>query len=387
MNMDQLNATWKEASFLPPMSTKPNQKEITRHRQEANEQTNSNFPIFQSTTMATDTDKTSLQDQQNHTDAAKEAKQQEYNHLVSTHEHQNTENNIPEYQKNEYKKYFQNGSSLQNNNFVPEKNNFAKQIKCPKLAPTNVSSYKSINMVTNEFIPEALGYILGYGLTGKGSKDSSKVLNRMGLAGKETDRVLGSNYFVKMENPCSYYTSVEKCKGKDAYFYVRNVPQGWPKGLLGSGLIEDAIDLAPDDLIQSFYGNGKFSTKCKQRTLPVGNSINDSSKQFANRTEYLEHGQKCIKKCKKKNKHGYSNCVKDCARGFFLETRCTPDNASYTYHNQEYFTNRDEQDEQEKKKMTFRYTTRIIIIIILISILFIIAITLIIAFLRPIYLI
>ena len=368
MNIEQLNAAWNEASLIPSLSTKTNQTQIARHRKEANEKTKSNFPIFQSTIKATDTDKSNLQDQQNNTDAIKDEKQQEYNHLVSTHKDRNQENNIPEYQKDKYKKYFQNNSPLKDNNFIPEKNNLAKQIKCPKLAPTNISSYKSIDMVTNEFIPEALGYIIGYGLTGKGSNDSSKVLNRMGLAGKETDRVLGSNYFVKMENPCSYHTSVDNCKGKDAYFYVRNVPQGWPKSLLGAGLLEDAMDLAPDDLIQSFYGNGKFSTKCKQRTLPVGNSINDSTKQFSNRTEYLKHGQKCIEKCKKTNKHGYPNCVKDCAKGFFLETRCTPDKDSYKYHNKEYFTLRSEEEEEERKKMTFRNLKNVCFLIILLLI-------------------
>lgn len=341
MNQKKLQSIWNEASFFPPMSTTTNQKEIQKNRIVSNQQLNSNFDIYNTTEATTKNDSSSMGDIQKKSDQSRQDQKNESTKLNEKYaqKKEDEHNNIPEYNKSEYQVYFEKNKHLRDGNFIPEHNNFAKQVKCPKLTKPKVDSYESISLITTDFIPEALGYIVGYNFSAQGSNNSSHILNRMGFTGGETDRVLGSNYFVKMNNPCSMTTSSEECKGKDAYFYVRNVPLKSPRGLLSTGLIEDIADLVPDELIRSFYGSGKFTTKCKSRNLPVGNSINDVSKQFVNRHVYLEQANLCTKHCEdnRSDSTKFTNCLKDCSRGFFLEKRCTPDTEIYKYDNIEYF--------------------------------------------------
>ena len=77
-----------------------------------------------------------------------------------------------------------------------------KQIQCPTLAPTKVSTLESIPFVFGTAIPETLGYISGYNFTGLGSNDPddgglSGFGQKAGLSGgySKSKIVLGFNYF------------------------------------------------------------------------------------------------------------------------------------------------------------------------------------------------
>jgi len=98
---------------------------------------------------------------------------------------------------------------------------------------------------------------------------------------------LGNNFFVK-SGWCDKKKSVDECKGKDRWIYVRNIPTGKApctdsfgihlpgtvfKGLI-PGLVEDLVDINPITIFNSLLGTGGFSSTCTKRTLPVGPSNN-----------------------------------------------------------------------------------------------------------------
>lgn len=231
---------------------------------------------------------------------------------------------------------------MQDGNFVPETSSILKQVKCPRTAKSKYGKYKSIPFVIEEMIPEALGYVLGYGFTGRGSNDSRYVLQRMGVTGKYDDRVLGYNYFVDTNTTCSQIGSDKECAGKKNWMYVRSVPTMDNKGLWIGGMLEDISDLNPTDMLEALWGKGKFSGKCKKRTLPVGSNLLNNSKKFNSRKDYLENAKTCISNCKNKYQNEsrsylISNCYKKCSEGYFLETKCTATDDKYKYGDKEYF--------------------------------------------------
>lgn len=130
---------------------------------------------------------------------------------------------------------------------------FIKNVKTPKAL--GVSS--SPNMMT---IPTNVDAITKY----------------TGYLSKEPE--MGSNYFVK-SGYCDTELSVDECKGKEKWMYVRNIPTGiipctniktGSKGLI-SGILEDINDINPFEIAMNTMGNGSaVSRKCVLRTEKVG---------------------------------------------------------------------------------------------------------------------
>jgi len=226
-------------------------------------------------------------------------------------------------------------------NFVPERSTIMRQLKCPTMAKTKYGGYDALSFVTGTLIPESLGYMVGYAITGQGENTSKKATDRMGFTGVYGDRVLGYNYFVdpnKSHLPaCSTTTSSTECQGKPNWMYLRNVPTSEPKGTATGAILEDIVDLNPAKLLGAFWGSGDLSSTCKKRTLPVGSSIDDPSKQNASRKAYLRKGAKCIASCKQ-DSGNYSNCIKSCSAGWWLENHCTSASEVYEYGFKEYFS-------------------------------------------------
>ena len=93
---------------------------------------------------------------------------------------------------------------------------------------------------------------------------------------------LGNNFFLK-SGKCSTGTStVEKCRGKDRYLFVRNIPTGnipcigdpgisldggvGARGII-PGIMEDAIDINPIEISKAMLGiSKKFGPDCVEKT-------------------------------------------------------------------------------------------------------------------------
>lgn len=216
----------------------------------------------------------------------------------------------------------------ENDKISPVNESMLRQIKCPSEVPTKIKPYESIEIILGDLLPEATGYVVGYQITGLGSIDSKKITDRMGFTGNENERVLGNNYFIKTNRKCNEFSS-DKCKNQDNYMYVRNIPTNSFKGNMTNGLLQDLYDITtiPVELVNSYKTNrGKFSATCNERTLPVGNSFNNKNRSFKSLKEYQSFVSKCITECEKyrnNNKQKFSNCLKGCKRGNYIETRCT----------------------------------------------------------------
>lgn len=121
------------------------------------------------------------------------------------------------------------------------------------------------------------------------------------MSGK--DIALGSNYFIKGSGKCNSEASSDKCKGKDRYVYVRNIPTGTipPLNLsfynatgcnltgitegrgLVPGLVEDVYDFNPIEIVRAVAGSGNLgSDVCKEMTLPVGSKIYNKDRENNN---------------------------------------------------------------------------------------------------------
>lgn len=116
-----------------------------------------------------------------------------------------------------------------------------------------------------------------------GRNEISSIFGHKGM------KPLGSNYFVK-SGTCNKTKSVPKCKGKQRYIYIQNVPTGKIPCLgqagiklpstgfrgLVPGLLEDIAQINPIEIFNSIMGNGStINDKCILRTEKVGSS--DSS--------------------------------------------------------------------------------------------------------------
>tara|TARA_Y100000389_G_C17469094_1_gene528633 strand:+ start:4020 stop:4790 length:771 start_codon:yes stop_codon:yes gene_type:complete len=121
-----------------------------------------------------------------------------------------------------------------------------------------------------------------------------------GVSMKGKDITLGTNYYLKAPGKCNSETSSEKCKGKDRYVYLRNIPTGTippfnlsfygitgcnltglteGRGLI-PGLYEDVYDMNPVEITRAVIGSGNIgSDECKEMTLPVGYKIYDKKRR------------------------------------------------------------------------------------------------------------
>lgn len=204
-----------------------------------------------------------------------------------------------------------------------------KQIKCPSVAKvkyhTSISdmSDSSLNFVFGKVLPEALGYTVGYNISGLGANEDSLWGARAGFeAAKDAkwrqDRVLGYNYFFPTGKKCG---GSNACKGKPKYMYVRNYPVNTPKGNLTFAMLEDIYDLNPIGVIKGLLGFG--GNKCVSQTLPVGSGMDMyAAKNHASKAEFVKFYNACIRRCDNM-KTGVDNCRKDCFRGWWEETHCT----------------------------------------------------------------
>jgi hypothetical protein len=240
-----------------------------------------------------------------------------------------------------------------NGNFVPEKASLVKQISCPTVADVNYDN-SSLPFITEQLIPESLGYIVGYGFTGRGQNDSSSTLDKMGFTGSYGNRVLGYNYFLDSDT-CNSFTSSTECKGEPNSLYIRGAPTMDPKGMLTGGLVQDVMDLNPLEMAKALWGTGNFSTSCQKRSLPVGSSIDNAKKQYSSRLDYLKAAQTCLDKCNtivENTSTAKSNCIKKCSEGWWLENKCTSNKDKFTYGSKEYFDSI-EIPESQQSSMTY----------------------------------
>jgi cbb3-type cytochrome oxidase subunit 3 len=97
---------------------------------------------------------------------------------------------------------------------------------------------------------------------------------------------LGNNFFVK-SGKCDQ-TSVDECKGKDRWLFVRNIPTGnspclqnlgiqLPPGMMAGlipGFMEDVGTVAktPFNILNALMGKTVYSTSCISRTEKTGNA-------------------------------------------------------------------------------------------------------------------
>lgn len=97
---------------------------------------------------------------------------------------------------------------------------------------------------------------------------------------------LGNNFFIK-SGKCDQ-TSVDECKGKDRWLYVRNIPTGnspclqdlgiqLPPGMMEGlipGFMEDVGTVAktPFNILNALMGKTVYSTSCISRTEKTGNA-------------------------------------------------------------------------------------------------------------------
>jgi hypothetical protein len=209
-----------------------------------------------------------------------------------------------------------------------------KQIKCPN-APREIQDFKGISEL-GERLVETSGYLLGNIVTGSGKKNSSEVCERAGVGCvRESERVLGNNYFIKSGKCPS--NSEAQCKGSDRYIYVRNITTTpYVKGIIPSTL-QDATEALD---VTHLYN---IVTKpCKNISLPVGNRIYDK-RPFGSRQDFESQKTTCIDNCNRTNSEdiAFANCKKDCESGWWVETRCSP-NIKYVFETKvpkETFTN------------------------------------------------
>ena len=108
-----------------------------------------------------------------------------------------------------------------------------------------------------------------------------------------TGPALGNNFFLK-SGKCSTGTStVEKCRGKDRYLFVRNIPTGTipcignpgisldgnegARGII-PGIMEDAIDINPIEISKAMLGiSKKFGPDCVEKTYLTGGIDNNGN--------------------------------------------------------------------------------------------------------------
>lgn len=130
---------------------------------------------------------------------------------------------------------------MKNGNFVPEKATLVKQVACPTIADVKYNNYSFLSFISEQLIPESLGYIVGYGITGQGQNDSSSTLDKMGFTGAYGNRVLGYNYYLD-SGTCNSLTSSSECSGQPNSLYIRGSPTMKPKGKMTGGLVEVLSD-------------------------------------------------------------------------------------------------------------------------------------------------
>lgn len=217
-----------------------------------------------------------------------------------------------------------------------------RQVKCPTLAKPAYSKYQSVDFIVETLIPETIGYLVGYGVTGTGSMDAKSAYDRMGFSGSLDERVLGYNAFVSTGVPCDSLTSAPECTGQDNFLYIKAVPQQLDnKGLLMGGMVGDIMDMANAGIVSSFYGQGSFSGKCAKRTLPVGTNLYDASARVSSEQAFRERKKKCNDECvrtlgSKSSSQLVANCRKKCNSGHWLESKCTADPKEYVYAGKKY---------------------------------------------------
>jgi hypothetical protein len=125
--------------------------------------------------------------------------------------------------------------------------------------------------------------------------------------GKAQQKPLGNNYFIK-SGTCGS-KSVDACKNKDRYIYIRNIPTGkipclgdtgikLPKGNdfrgLVPGLLEDIVDINPIALFNSLAGKGDIGDNCILRKENVGNYGPPSTMKAVTKCSPPEARMQCL---------------------------------------------------------------------------------------------
>lgn len=168
-----------------------------------------------------------------------------------------------------------------------------KQISCPK----SPSSNKGIDKVTRVWYPLMNKY--GFKYTG--------IVNTPKLA-------IGENKFFNTNQTCDM-TSEHSCIGEKKHYYLRGYPTGkmpiGQSGLIGS-IQEDIVDLNLTDYSKALVNQGPYaSNSCVLKTLPVGNKLNQRSKQRKDEAEFDANDK----------------------NGWFFQSKCVPRGLVENYSN------------------------------------------------------
>lgn len=237
-----------------------------------------------------------------------------------------------------------------------------KQIECPSQAVGPYAPFTGLGFMLGTAFPEMIGYMFAYNFSGLGSNDGD-FWGKMGFMDlHDSKRILGYNYFQPMNSPSTAQKDQVKCSetsgacaGKAPFLYIRGYPTS-NSGNLSFAIFEDVLDLNPAMLIQAMFSAVEpGGPKCEQITMPVGSNFNFCMKQAdyqppkdgettppvipgaqlgyqeamqgGNAGAITQHIEKCENYCVQM--YGADpmpfkrdNCVKDCSRIWWEETRC-----------------------------------------------------------------
>lgn len=201
-----------------------------------------------------------------------------------------------------------------------------------------------LNYTFGTTLPLAVGgYPFAYNFTGRGSNNGG-FLQKLGIASEsESDRTLGSNYFLPMRNKegglmkCGS-RSKSGCGGQTAHVYIQGYPSE-PMGALPAvfdGLTHMNPSMFFDALKDSLFD---VAPTCEKVTLPVGSSLNMCRKaahgDYTGRNLGFQPdvqspaqahaiNEECLQGCANASFTEMDNCRRDCNRLWWEESKCVP---------------------------------------------------------------
>lgn len=205
------------------------------------------------------------------------------------------------------------------------------------------SMLDGIGFAMGTAVPQATGgYMFAYNFTGLGS-NTGDFLSKMGIASTtDSDRVLGSNFFLPMKNSdggpmtCAE-TSTGGCGGKQVHTYI----QGYPSKPMGAlpGVVDAITHLNPGMFLDAMYDAfTDTSPRCERITLPVGSALNQcTSTTYSHASTDLGYRpdvsgpaeaanvyNACKNGCSDVAMDDADNCIRQCGQFWWTETQCVP---------------------------------------------------------------
>ena len=217
-----------------------------------------------------------------------------------------------------------------------------KQMMSPIRFQGGNDAGKGIDYFLGTGLPNTIGYPIAYSFTGLGSNQGGW-FSKMGVAStKESNRVLGANYFLPMidkdQKPmiCSS-DSEDGCGGAQMHTYIQQYPSK-PMGLLPA-VVDGITHMNPGMFLDAMYDAlTESKPKCRRVTLPVGSGLNQcTSTTFISPSIPLGYQpgvtepcgasaiyDKCKSKCATVNLYDRNNCNRECEQIWWEESQCVP---------------------------------------------------------------